>query len=741
MKLAASRSVVANRDDWLMAVVLACVVPLVFFRAMECGFVNIDDPFCIKNVPEVTAGLTPNGFAWAFTTFRLGNWHPLTWLSLQLDSTLWPGSAKTGPDPRGYHLTNVLLHAANAALLFLALRTLTAAYWRSAVVALLFAVHPLRVESVVWISERKDVLSVFFGLLALVAYARYVRLPTRFSYLLVFLAFACSLTSKPMLVTLPFVLLLLDWWPLRRASVMGAAPAAAADAANKAPGVLLKQPNRRNSEPVGAGSRVAVLESKAALALKSAPNPSPVAGANERAFALWPGGNAWLRLALEKLPLLVLAIAISAVTIVAQQSRGATRGDDYPFVARIENAAISYVAYLSKSVWPTGLAVLYPHPLSPGGGGLSTVGVAAAAALLIVVTVVALLLRRRAPYILVGWLWFLGTLVPTIGIIQVGGQAYADRYTYFPQIGLLLVICWGAADLAGQRAKRLALAAAAVAAGVLAVQTWQIVPAWKDSIALWENARRVTENSSVVLACLGDAYGEQSDQPNLMNAAKIYRKSIAVDGNLFQSHAGLAGVLSRLGDFKHAADEYKIACDLQPLFPIVHSEYGVALYALRKLPEARAEQETAIRLMPDYPIAHRNLGQVALAQQDFELAAKEYTEALQFGVASFDVHLGLGIALYKTGEHGESLRHLKAAVELDPTSDLALFHLGQVHEARNELEEALACYDRAVQVQPRQPRNLYGKSNALRKLGREGEASRWQAMARQLDEAMGRPPR
>src|SRR5579883_1257197 len=426
--------------EWVAAGLLAGISLAVFARALDCGFVNYDDMEYVTRNRDVLRGLTPGGVGWAFTTCYNSNWHPLTWLSLELDASLWH-LPDGGPDPTGFHLTNVLVHAASAALLFLALRALTGAFWRSAAVALLFAVHPLRVESVAWVSERKDVLSVFFGLLALWAYAAYVKRPSVGRYLAVAAAFAASLLCKPMLVTLPFLLLVLDGWPLGRVRTL-------AD---------------------------------------------------------------WRRPALEKLPLLALAVASSALTYFVQAKAGTVRGlETFPLNVRVENAAVSYVQYVAKTAWPLGLAVYYPHPASPWGGGLPAWKVGGAAVLLVAATAAAVALWRKAPYLLAGWLWYAGTLVPVLGLLQVGDHAYADRYSYFPQIGLLVAACWGVAEVARRHAET-AAAIAAAAALALAVVTGVQLASWRDSIALWRHDLRAAGRSPLAYMNLGAALGEAGD--------------------------------------------------------------------------------------------------------------------------------------------------------------------------------------------------------------------------------------
>jgi tetratricopeptide (TPR) repeat protein len=612
--------------DGLTAAVLAACTFAVFAPALDYGFVNFDDGHYVTQTEQVTKGLSLSGAGWAFTTYHTANWHPLTWLSLQLDATLWPKPADKPLQAFGFHLTNVLLHSASAALLFLALRLLTGAYWRSAAVALLFAVHPLRVESVAWISERKDDLSVFFGLLALWAYADYARRPSVWRYLAVAAAFAASLLSKPMLVTLPFLFLVLDWWPLQR----------------------------------------------------------------------WPARRGWLLL--EKLPLLALVLASSWFTVAAQREGGAVKTlEAYPVAVRLENAVVSYAAYLVKTVWPARLSPYYPHPRAT----LPISNVAAACLLLVALTAGAAALWRKAPYLLAGWLWFLGTLVPAIGLVQVGGQAMADRYSYFPQIGILIAACWGVAALAGKQG-RVALAGAAVAAVVLAGFTLTLLPIWKDSLSLWEHARRTSGDCSYTLISLGLALDEKATEmkrpPPLEEEERCYRRAIEVDDAAFNAHYNLGLVLLRQGRLKESVDELRRTCELVPDFPMPHSDLGGALLYLDNLDEAAAECERAIGLMPGLAEAHRNLGLVELKRKNIPRAAAEFREAVDLRPTSSDSRAGLGVALAEQGELDEAVKQLIMAVKLDPRSVQAYFNLGTTLEKRQEWDRAADCFQNAIQL-------------------------------------------
>ncbi len=449
-----------RRLPLLLGAALALLTLAAYLPTLHNGFVNLDDGLYVTGNPHVQQGITGASVAWALTANVANNWHPLTLLSHLLDCQLF------GLDAAGHHAMSLLLHLANVLLLFAVLRRLTGAVWRSAAVAALFAVHPAHVESVAWVAERKDVLSALFWLLAMAAYGRYARHPSLDRYLLVALAMALGLAAKPMVVTLPFALLLLDVWPLERL------------------------------------------------------------------------GLGWKRLTVEKLPLLALSAASSLVTLRYQRTSLAPLGLD-PWSLRLANAAVSYAAYLGKLLLPRNLAVFYPIPLAIPAGK-----VAAAAALLAILTALAVRTARKAPWLLVGWLWFLGTLVPVIGLVQVGRQAMADRYTYIPSIGLFVAIVWGIAGLIGESSRRRAIiykaTAAAVAIALLAAGTWMQAGTWRDSVALYRHALAVTRDNYVAHLGLAKALVAKGDGAG---AAEQYRAALALRPGLIEARAGLDSLL------------------------------------------------------------------------------------------------------------------------------------------------------------------------------------------------------
>ena len=563
----------------LVAITIAAYTPV-----WQFDFVAIDDPQYVSENPHLAGGVSLSSVQWALTTGREANWHPLTWLSHLLDVELY------GLNPGPHHATSLVLHVLNTLLLFAVLRAMTGAFGRSAFVAAMFAVHPLHVESVAWIAERKDVLSACFFLLTIGAYVRYVRRPGLARYALVLAAFALGLMAKPMVVTLPLVLLLLDWWPLGRMPDLKVRPALAA-------------------------------------------------------------------LVREKLPMFALAAASSVVTYIVQDRFGAVKGlDTMPFALRVQNAIASSVDYLVDVVWPAGLGIFYPFPPS-----VPPLRVAVSAAVLVAVTVLAFRFARRAPYALVGWLWFAGMLVPVIGLVQVGAQARADRYMYLPLIGLSIAASWGAVDLARRVARpRLAAAAAVVLTIVCAGVTHAQVRHWRDTVALWSHTAQVTNHL-----------------PN------------------YGVHFGLAEYLRVHGRSAEAIPRYEEAIRRRPTYPDSHYGLGQALIDLGYAERALTAFGEAVRLNPDYAEARMALGLLHARHGRAEEAAGHFAVAVRLRPNIADGHRHLALALAMAGRLTDALPHFAEAVRLDPLSaaahsdfGLALAELGRTDEAAVRYGEA-----------------------------------------------------
>jgi tetratricopeptide (TPR) repeat protein len=521
---------------------------LTFSPVLVCGFVTYDDDQYVTNNAQVLVGLNSQTFVWAWTTTHAANWHPLTWLSLMLDAQLF------GLHTWGFHLTNLLLHLANTLLLFVLMSCLTGATWRSFLVAALFALHPLHVQSVAWVSERKDVLSTFFGLLALLAYLIFVRSPSIGRYLLVVLGMALSLLAKPMLVTLPFVLLLLDYWPLNRWQ----RGQRARDA--KATGLTFSLP--------------------------------------------------WLLL--EKVPLLVLSLAACVATVWAQQKGGSfSTLEAVPFSVRVGNALVSYGQYLRQTVFPTDLAVFYPLPMN----GPPAWQVAATTLLLVAATMAAVRARQRYPFLLVGWLFYLGTLVPVIGVVQVGLQARADRYTYVPLIGILLALSWGMAELTS-RVRPRALLGCLVGAMLfwLMLTSWTEAHYWHDTLTLWDRALQVTEDNPTARSCRGTFLLEQGDH---QQAEQEFRAALCLRPEIADPYYGLGLLQAARGETTEAIQSFRKGLALRPDSPDAYNNLGVCLMRQGQRAEAISCFQEALRLRPNWSGAQDNL-RLALRAEDRE---------------------------------------------------------------------------------------------------------------------------
>jgi hypothetical protein len=518
------------RPGLLIALGLCVLTAAAYVHGIGNGFVNFDDPVYVTSNEQIKQKFGPTSLRWAFTATEALNWHPLTWMSLQLDHRLF------GMRPSGYHLTSLGLHIASTVLLFGVLKRMTGALWRSALAAALFAVHPLHVESVAWVAERKDVLSGFFWMATLWLYVGYVRDPRSVRYALVGGSLALGLMAKPMVVTLPCVLLLLDYWPLRRL----------------------------------AGIRYAVLDL-----------PPDRAGRTLRFLIL------------EKVPLFLLVAGGCFMTWYAQRSGGEIRSfDEFPLGARIANAVVSYVRYLSMTVWPSGLAPFYPYPSE----ALPLWQVVGSAALLLGITLLAIALARRLPYLVVGWFWYLGTLIPVIGLIQVGEQALGDRYTYLPLIGIFLAAAWGIGDLAERwpNARKALIAGSFVVIAACVVCTWMQVRTWLDSRSLWEHALQVTPDNPIARNNLGLALWAESGNP--AEAEEHLRVAVRLKPDYARAYTNLGMAFDLQGKHKDAIAAYRQALGIHPDLPGTRYNLGIALAKDGQIDEAIEQLREAVRL-------------------------------------------------------------------------------------------------------------------------------------------------
>jgi tetratricopeptide (TPR) repeat protein len=606
-----------NRLPRLVYLVLIFITLVVFHQLPSHDFINLDDDILVYENPHVHAGLNKEGIAWAFTTFEAYNYHPLTWLSHMLDFQLF------GLRPGLHHLTNLLFHLANTVLLFFVLRRMTGALWRSGFVAALFALHPLHVESVAWVAERKDLLSAFFWLLTMWAYARYAERPGLKRYLPVLLFFGLGLLAKPMVVTLPFVLLLLDFWPLGR------------------------------------------------MKFHQGSNDSPPREPKIPIF----------RLVWEKIPLFALAAISIVVTFAAQQKGGALKSlEAFPLTTRIANALVSYVSYIGKMIWPQDLAVYYPHPAT-----VPTWQAAGSGLLLICLSSLFILAARKRPYLAVGWLWYLGTLVPVIGLVQVGSQAMADRYTYLPLVGLFIAIAWGVPSLfAGWHHRQSILAIAATILLVsFTVCTWLQLRHWQNSITLFQHTVHVTTNNHFAHNNLGVALAHNG---RLDEAISHYSEALRLKSDASEVHINLANVLAAQGSVDEAIKHYFEALRLEPDYDKAHNNLGNALAGKGKVEEAMNHYSEAIRINPDYAGAHYNLGNALAERGNVDEAINHYNEALRIWPDWAGAHNNLGVALEKRGKLKEAIDHYHEALRINP----------DYPRAKDNLERALRLMDRSA---------------------------------------------
>jgi tetratricopeptide (TPR) repeat protein len=569
-----------------ICIALATLVWVVFGQTLWHDFINYDDPRYVYENTRITSGLSLEGICWAFTHIHSTNWHPLTTISHMLDCQFY--GVKAG----WHHFMNVLLHTIAVILLFLALRGMTGALWRSAFVAAVFAIHPLRVESVAWIAERKDVLSGVFFMLTLLAYVHYVRLPSLRRYLLVAFVFACGLMSKPMLVTLPFVLLLLDYWPLDRIK-----------------------------------------------------------------------GQLWKRV-LEKIPLIVLSVGSSLATFVAQKGAvGFT--EELPILERIDNAIVSYVLYIWQMFWPINLAVFYPHPENR----LPLWEIISAALLLICATAAAIALRKQRPYFLTGWLWYLGMLVPVIGLVQVGWQGRADRYTYLPQIGLYVAVAWAVADLTakGRHQRTIMSVAAILVISLLSACGWVQASYWRDSETLFKHALAVTTNNDVAQNNLGIVF---LGQGRVDEAISLLQSAVDLRPDNSPAHENLAKALLKKGDVSNALIHYHKLLELQPDNIEVHNIVGTVLVQQRRVREGVEEWQKVLAIQPDNGNALSNLAWVYATSPDDSL--RDGTKAVQ--LAEQAMHISgrripiifrtLAAAYAENGQFSQAIQTAQEAFEL-----------------------------------------------------------------------------
>ena len=581
-----------------LCLLLFATTLLVYWPATKCDFINLDDPAYFTTNPHVFSGLTKDNVIYAFTTGDTGNWHPLTWLSLMLDAEIFGPSNPAGP-----HLTNVLFHGLNTVLLFLLLVKLTGRNVPSACVAALFAWHPLHVESVAWVAERKDVLSTCFGLLAFLSYGHYVKEKRWVGFWLALFFLEMSLLAKPMFVTMPFLLLLLDWWPLGRLS--------------------------------------------------------------------WSGGKTnWQPLLLEKIPFFALSIISSVTTFLVQKKGGTVIAlANFSISERLQNVFVAYARYLHKTIWPLQLA--NPYSLVKHEDLLLVIF---SVALVIGLSVVAIISARRFPYVFMGWFWFLGTLIPVIGLVQVGMQSMADRYTYVPLIGVFIVFAWGLSEIcANRQAAKIPLVVLTVIILLLmVVQTRIQIGYWKNGETLFRRALVVTKDNYLAYRDLGNwltKTGQDSEALDCFQKVLDCYKKFGTPPNDPELRYNLGNAFSRQGNWDEAIKNYKISLQLKPAQPDALDNLGLALAEEKQYTNAIACFLASLKLKPDSAEVHNNLASVLFIGHEFAAAEEQFREALRTDPDNSQVYVNLGDTLARENKIAEAAQCYQAALQLKPDDE------------------------------------------------------------------------
>ncbi|MDJ0811134.1 MAG: tetratricopeptide repeat protein [Desulfobacterales bacterium] len=631
-------SIIRRHRDPIIGVLLFLGTLALYAPTLSYDYINIDDPDYVADNHIIKQGLSRESLAWAFTTTRTANWHPLTWLSYMADVQFMGSSART------HHLVNVLFHALNAVVLNMVLRRMTNAVWLSLIVSLLFSVHPLNIESVVWISERKNVLSTLFWLLVMGCYARYTNRKSIGAYLAALLFFALGLMAKPMLVTLPCVLLLLDFWPLERW------PSSPLNPARKTP-----------------------------------------ATAN------------YGRLIGEKIPFFALTAASCIVTFWAQQAEGAVKSlETFPLVSRLVNALVSYAVYLQKVVWPDPLTIFYPFPSHYPGWQIS-----GAAILLAIATYLALRTRKHHPYLLMGWFWYLGTLVPVIGIVQVGEQAMADRYAYIPTIGVFISVVWGGHALI--RRKGINLAAAATASGLaiaaLASVTWHQTPYWRNSQTLLRHAIATTQDNHLAHNNLGADYAQKGE---FDKAARHYYEALRANPDYWRAHYNLGLAMERMGRLTDALDHYDKILQLNPDYDDAHNKIGSTLAKLDRWDEARKHFRKAVQINPRNASAHNNLATTLAREGRMQEARTHFQQAVEIDPYLDSAIIPLALIHAQQGRIDAAQAVLETGLQRLPNNASIASELGRLHHQRGELDQAADYYRKVIALLPRNGEALNG---------------------------------
>jgi tetratricopeptide (TPR) repeat protein len=692
---------------FLIYLLLAAGALVAFLRVNQCDFINFDDPSYVTTNAHVKAGITSESIKWAFTTGHSANWHPLTWMSHMLDVQLF------GLNARWHHLTNLLFHIVNTVLLFFVFNRMTKEVWKSAFVAALFAVHPLHVESVAWVAERKDVLSTFFWMLTTAAYIHYVDRPRLKNYLLVILLFAMGLMAKPMLVTLPFVLLLLDYWPLQR--LQGAAGRKQeAWSENQNPGPELK-PLSSNKRKTKSGKRNTGQKSSQSSVASTTSSNFTTKSASTGPETLRP--QSLFPLILVKLPLFALAALSCIVTFVVQQKGGAVRSAElYPFGTRIANALVAYMIYIEKTIWPGNLAVFYPHP------GLRPFGQVLGAALaLIAVTSIVIRSAKKFPYLALGWLWFTGTLVPVIGIVQVGVQSMADRYTYIPLIGLFVIVAWGVPELLEKwRYRKAALfASSALVLSCFLILTWTQVGYWRNGLALYDHALKVLGPNDVIYCNRGAAY---ADLGNKEQAISEYGRAVEMNPRNAEAHNGLGFVYLKLGNYHQAVSEETKAIEVNFEYADAYGNRGLSYYKLGDYNQAVSDFSRVIEIDPELAWAYAGRGKAYGELGNYRQAISDFDRTIEIDPKFTEAYNNRGVAYGMIGNNRQAISDYDKAIEIDPGYADAYYNRGVAYSGLGSYTQAISDFDRAVEINPEYADAYNNRGAVYGKLGNRRQA-------------------
>jgi protein O-mannosyl-transferase len=657
-----------QHKEWisvLICLALTILTIITFSSLKDCGFINLDDPVYVYENSYIQSGLNVKSIGQAFSSelaVKSGNWHPVTWLSLMLDYQIF------GLNPSGYHLINLFFHVMNTVLLFLIVRRMTKTIWPSAFIAALFAIHPIHVESVAWIAERKDVLSAFFWMLTMGAYSYYVKHPGLRRYFFVLLFFVLGLMAKPMLVTLPFVLLLLDYWPLQRFQEIRPDYKIPADVFMTAASYKQKQKSKK---------------AKAATETLEAKKPANPEYKWTLIYSLL-----W-----EKAPLFVLTIISSIVTYIAQQKGGAVSTfEAVPFGVRIGNAFISYITYIGKTIWPSNFAVVYPHtgllPLWQVWGSIFPI---------IGITLVVIWKAKRTPYLATGWLWYTGALVPVIGIVQVGPQAMADRYTYIPLIGLFIIVAWGVPDLLEKWncRKEILLASSAVSILCLSLIAWRQVGYWRNNIALYGHTLKVTDYNWLIYNHRGASYYSLG---NYMQAIEDFNKAIKIKPDDAAPYYNRGMTYNSLGNYRQAIEDCDKAIEIKPSNADAYINRSIAYNGIGNYRRAIENLNKAIEIRPGYASAYVNRGNAYRSLGNYKQAMEEYNMAIRLKDDFALTYHNRGTLYAMLGQYQPAIEDLNKAISLDPNDIKAYNNRGLLFTQMGSYQKGLENFNEAIHL-------------------------------------------